>query len=181
MTAHQRLRADTAADHERVDALFSQFDLADPAGYGRFLAAQAQAFLPVEAALDDGGAERLVPDWSARRRADLLIADLEALARPIPLEWPTYRLDTEADLLGALYILEGSRLGGAMLKRQVPAAAPRRFLDAPQPPGAWRNLLILLDNRLRNEDEAAGAIGAARGVFGLFEAAASAQLRTSYK
>lgn len=179
MSARQQLRAGTADDHERVDALFSRFDLASRPGYARFLAAQAAAFLPVEAALDRDGAARLLSDWGARRRAALLVADLEALCVPVPTASETEcRLDGNAALLGALYVLEGSRLGGSLLKRQVPAGLPRRFLDAPQPAGAWRSLLILLDKWLADPEEARAAVEAARGVFRRFEAAASAELRT---
>lgn len=179
MSARALLRSETAAEHERVDALFSRFNLASANGYRGFLAAQATAFLPVEAELDRAEIQRFVPDWPVRRRSDHLRADLEQLGLTIPDAHTTNcRLDGGADLLGALYVLEGSRLGGALLKRQVPAGLPRRFLDASQPPGAWRSLLILLDKWLDRPDEARAAIGAARGVFRQFEAAALAELRT---
>ena len=51
MSAHAALRAATADAHERVDGLFSRFDISDPIGYRRFLTAQAVAYLPGEAAL----------------------------------------------------------------------------------------------------------------------------------
>jgi heme oxygenase (biliverdin-IX-beta and delta-forming) len=177
--ARTELREATRTDHDRVDAIFSRFDLTNLGAYGAFLSAQAAAFLPVEAALDAAGAIRLVADWPERRRGHLLEADLRALGRPVPERGHTEcRLDGSADLLGALYVLEGSRLGGSLLKRQVPPAWPRRFLDAPQAAGAWRSLLILLDKWLDGPEERRAAAAAARGVFGLFEAAALAQLRT---
>ncbi len=179
MSARFYLREATAADHERVDALFSRFDLSDREGYARFLAAQASAFLSVEAALDEAGTARVVPDWPERRRAALLTADLADLNVAQPAVSATEcRLGDKAALLGALYVLEGSRLGGAFLKRQVPPDWPQRFLGAPQPPGAWRGFLILLDNLLAGHDERRAAAGAARGVFMQFEAAALAELRT---
>ena len=178
MSARALLRAETAADHERVDALFSRFDLATREGYADFLAVQAGPFLSVEAALDESAAAKLISDWPARRRGALLLADLTSLGRLVPAPQEKCRLDGNPSLLGAIYVLEGSRLGGALLKRRVPDGLPRRFLEAAQPPGAWRSLMILLDKYLERPEEARAAVEAARGVFKRFEAAASAQLRT---
>lgn len=55
-SARFALRAATSEAHERLDALFSRFDLGDRADYSEFLLAQAGAFLPVGAALDRAGA-----------------------------------------------------------------------------------------------------------------------------
>ena len=63
MKARAFLRAQTADAHARVDAAFSRFDLASQEGYADFLAAQAAAFLPVEQALDEAGAEDLIADF----------------------------------------------------------------------------------------------------------------------
>lgn len=167
MSARSALRTATADDHERVDAIFGSFPLGEAAGYRAFLQATATAYLPVEAALDEGGAETVLKDWSARRRGALLRADLAELGlAPDKLEAP--RMTGAPPLLGAIYVLEGSRLGGAMLKRSVPAHLPRRFLDAPSGKGAWRALGDLLDDRLRKSQDLADAIVAAKQVFGLF-------------
>ncbi len=60
MSARAALRARTAAEHERVDRLFSNFTLGEGGSYRRFLLAQAAAFLPIESALDRGGAADLL-------------------------------------------------------------------------------------------------------------------------
>ena len=175
MSARAKLRSATAAEHDRVDALFSAFDLAAPGGYARFLAAQAAAFLPVEAALDEAGAASALSCWPERRRGHLLAADLAALgAAPGPPVAPP-AFAGEAALLGGIYVLEGSRLGGALLRRSLPDGAPCRFLAAPQPPGAWRNLLAKLDSVLIGEREIDSAVDSARRVFRCFAAAAGAQ------
>jgi heme oxygenase (biliverdin-IX-beta and delta-forming) len=170
VSAVASLRAATAADHEQVDRLFSSLDFAVAADYRRFLLAQAAAFLPVERALDEAGAASLLPDWTERRRGSLLIADLEELdaSPPEPLACPA--LDS-AGIWGALYVIEGSRLGGALLKRGLPPAAPRRFLAAPQNKGSWRNLLRLIDQHLIEPQDIETGSAAARMVFSLFERA----------
>ena len=170
MSARAALRSATAEDHERVDRLFSRFDLRGEAGYRRFLLAQAAAFLPAEEALDRLGLETVLPDWTLRRRADLLRADLEALGLREPQPVPSPIGDDPAAQLGAAYVLEGSRLGGAVLKRELPHSLPHRFLSASQNPGSWRKLLESLDMFLYRSDRLGVAIEAAKGVFQSFEA-----------
>jgi heme oxygenase len=168
--ARLALRAATASDHERVDRLYSRFDLSDLRDYKRFLTAQAAAHLPVEAAIDRAGAEALVPDWPARRRRELLLADLADLGLCVPDPVRAPALSGNSELLGAIYVLEGSRLGGAVLKCKLPDIAPRRFLDAPQLAGNWRKLLELLDHFLYGTAALDSATSAARDVFQCFEA-----------
>lgn len=170
LSAAQALRRATAPAHDEVDALFSRFDLGEPAGYRAFLLAQAKAHLPVEAALDAADAERVIADWPQRRRAALLradLADLDAAPEPGPAPTPA----DAAEVAGMAYVIEGSRLGGALLRRSVAPGLPVRFLSAPAEPGAWRALLLRLDALLGGEAELARATAAARGVFALFAAA----------
>jgi heme oxygenase len=167
----RRLRAETRADHAGVDAAYGRFDLADRAGYAAFLGAQARVLPPLESLLRPAD---LLPGWHGR--AAPLAADLAALgiAMPPPLALPTALAITlsggEAARWGAVYVLEGSRLGGAVLAATVPPGLPRAFLGAVHPPAAWRNLLLALD-RIDPRDHPA-ALASARAVFALFAAAA---------
>jgi heme oxygenase len=170
MKARFALRQATAAEHERVDCLFSRLDLARADHYRLFLTAQACAQIPVEAALDAAGAQRLVEDWPARRRSHLLIADLRDLRLQIPAPEEPPALTSDEAILGAVYVLEGSRLGGAVLKRSLPDTVPKRFLTAPQPQGSWRKLLETLDHFLYETSAIESASGAAKQVFQCFEA-----------
>jgi heme oxygenase len=169
VSAHAALRAATAADHERVDRLFSKLDLSSNADYRRFLTAQAAAHLPIEAALEAAGITALLADWPERRRSASLLADLEQLGIEAPAPLPPPPLTGEPAMLGAAYVLEGSRLGGAFLKRSLAPEAPRRFLAAAQQAGAWRKLLAKLDESLYEPARVEGACKAARQVFGRFE------------
>lgn len=170
MTARAFLRAGTADAHQRVDRLFASVDLGSAEDYARFLSAQAAAFLPAERALDEAGIDAVVPDWTARRRGLALEADLDALGVPLPDPLPMPALDDVAAQLGALYVLEGSRLGGALLRRSIGPGLPRAFLDGPQPPGAWRKLLEKLDEFLYDPKQLQAATEAAREIFAAFEA-----------
>ncbi|MDF0486910.1 biliverdin-producing heme oxygenase [Sphingomonas sp. H39-1-10] len=175
-SARGALRAATAAHHERVDAVFSRADLTNRVDYARFLQAQAGAYLPVEAALARAGAARIVPDWETRRRASRLTADLAALGVAVPEDEADVGFDDDAAVLGGVYVLEGSRLGGAMLARDVPADFPKSFLASDQV-ATWRDLLDLLQYRLISPGERSSAVESASRVFMLFESSGQRYLR----
>lgn len=171
------LRAATSEAHERLDARFSTFDLADADDYGAFLLAQAGAFFPMEKALEAAGVADIIEDWPARRRSDALRADLAALALPDPKSVAAPTLRSEADILGAVYVLEGSRLGGAMLVRTVPDGLPKSFLT-PGNPAAWRAFVTVLEQRLSSQTALDEAARSAAAVFEAFASSASAILET---
>lgn len=164
------LKNATLGHHQRVDATFSSARLDDQESYARFLLAQAAAHIPVERALERGGIAALISDWPQRQRSVALEADLAEIGRSTPPAIDELRLSGEPELLGALYVLEGSRLGGAVLRRSVPAGFPARFLGGADS-AAWRALLKLLDTRLRDDSDLHSAITAAGKVFTLFETA----------
>lgn len=177
MSAHAYLRVATRAAHDRVDSRLSGFDLGDRADYTRFLTIQAAAFFPIEQALDQAGMETIVPDWQARRRSHLLQADLEALDIAVPnLMTPPPFADSN-DRLGGLYVLEGSRLGGAMLSRSVGSELPRRFLGAAPPEGAWRGLIALLEQHLGSDVQRERAGRSANLTFDCFFQAATISVK----
>lgn len=176
MTPRSQLREQTRPEHEAVDRLFSRFDLAQTAGYRSFLCALARAHLGIEEGLDAAGAASLVADWPERRRADLLRADLADLGIEAPRSAGTPSLATEAEMLGAIYVIEGSRLGGAVLSSRLAGEAPARFLAARARPGAWRQLLALLDARLDDPASLGSAVAAARACFRCFERSAVTQM-----
>lgn len=169
------LKAATAAAHERVDALFSRFDLTDRDAYGRFLQAQAAAFLGVEKALDEAGVDRVLADWSERRRTPEVRDDLAALGLPLPDATGAPVITGDADILGAAYVLEGSRLGGAMLVRTVPDSLPKSFLS-PGNPLLWRAFVATLDQRLSSDEERVDAARTASATFNIFAESARIHL-----
>lgn len=164
--AHLVLRQATADAHAVVDAAFSRFDLGRAEDYRSFLLAQAEVLLPLETKLS---ATRL-PPW--RPRLPLLARDLAGLGLALPAPAIIQGLDEPGALHGALYVVEGSRLGGGMLARRVGAGLPREFLGATHLSGEWRALLAALDAAMPSaENKTAMEIGA-RHVFRLYAEAA---------
>jgi heme oxygenase len=154
-----------------VDARFSALNLRDEKDYRRFLMLHAIAFLPIEKAITDAGAARLIDDWEAMRRSPELIADLEALGLAAPSDNGGPSFADDAAMLGAIYVLEGSRLGGAALRKSIDPAFPHRFLAHPQPKGRWRGLVALLERNLGESVRVNSAAKAALGAFAIFERA----------
>ena len=163
------LREATRSAHERVDALYGAFEMSTRPGYTAFLRAQAFAFLPVERAITAASTGlEVLADWPRRTRSHLLLADLLALGVAVP-ETGAWDTDgNEAHVLGATYVLEGSRLGGRVLANAVDPALPASFL-APGDPGLWRALGEMLATRLNDKASLDRAIESAIGVFRLFE------------
>ncbi|RYD61978.1 MAG: biliverdin-producing heme oxygenase [Sphingomonadales bacterium] len=177
-SARHALRLQTATDHDRVDRVYSNFDLGSAPGYRAFLRAQADPFLAVEAAIDRFDPSAILPDWPVRRRAGLLRQDLDDLGEPEPDPAPM-KLDTTEGALGAIYVLEGSRMGGAMLARSVPPDLPGRFIRSSPAPQRWRALIALLDRHLAERTQRDTAVAAAREVFALFADSAEREKRTN--
>ncbi len=170
--ARRALRDETRQAHDRVDAAFGAHDLSTLDGYARFLSAQSRAFVAVERAAEAAGVAGLIEDWPLRRRADLLLEDLAEMGVAAPRTIQAPPMTSEAELLGAVYVLEGSRLGGAVLGRNIPDQAPRRFLGGDGAGPRWRALTALLDARLVAADQIADAVRSARSVFDCFDQAA---------
>jgi len=162
---HVALRAATASDHGEVDSAYGGFDLADRAGYAAFLTAHARALPAVEAALARTG------EAGFRSRTPLLAVDLKALGLDMPDPLPLAGPAGPAARAGMLYVIEGSRLGGALLARQVPADFPSSYLSATHLPGEWRALLARLDAMAEGEGWLAEAVESARATFALYKTA----------
>jgi len=177
MTLRNALRAGTAEYHDVVDGLFGRFDMADRNQYAAFLAGHARVLPAAEQALERGGIARLVPDWAERRRSVMLRADMRALDLAMPPLIDIATFSSEDELWGAAYVLEGSKLGGAMLSKRVPAHFPSTYLSYQGPKGAMKAFMDQLETAANVDRER--AIAAARSVFAAFRAAAELELEIS--
>ncbi|MEH3047059.1 biliverdin-producing heme oxygenase [Sphingomonas adhaesiva] len=146
MSAVAELRRTTAASHDAVDAAFGAHDLSDAVAYRAFLIAHARALPAAEAAMAGlPFARTLAP------RTPLLAADLAELGEAMPAPLP-FVIDSDAARWGVLYVVEGSRLGGAMLAKQVSADLPHAYLAAVHPGGQWRTIRAAIDNAAAGQD-----------------------------
>lgn len=179
LRAISRLRRDTADAHRAVEENLLARRIArpdaTPTDLLAFLAAQlavleawrssCPAFIRAGSGIDPDTIERL----------DALNHDLRALgAEPASrcVEFPRWPASSSR-WWGALYVIEGSRLGGHVIARQLrsnPALSSLdcfRFLDA-RPTQSWPNLLRAIDARLNRTDDIDAAVTGALATFALY-------------
>ncbi|MDQ0326034.1 heme oxygenase [Rhodopseudomonas julia] len=172
------LHAATAELHAEVEARLNPMLVQGETGYASFLRANAAAIVPVEETLEVAGIAALLSDWDMRRRSSALLDDIEALGaeRPQPVSSPD--MQGEAFMLGAAYVLEGSRLGAKILTRDILAdAGPRmrvasRFLRHGEGQQLWPSFVVRLEGSQAVQDAPDEAVKGAETVFALFDAAA---------
>jgi heme oxygenase len=116
----QALRLETRPAHDALEQnAFNQQLTAGTvtqAATRHFLAKMYGFLAPFEARLK---AQNLGPEWetATRQRAHLILEDLKQTALAICPDLPP--LATWPQLLGAMYVLEGSTLGGQVIARQL--------------------------------------------------------------
>lgn len=132
-----RLSQATHELHRLTDLAAGAFDLRAEAGLRGLLQFMAEGVSTVEAALDRAGVRQVLPEWDARRRTQLLREDgAEAGDRR------SAAFASEAEIWGALYVLEGSRLGARLMSRS--AGGRSRFLASAASDGFWPEFLARL-------------------------------------
>ena len=160
--------------HAVVDARFSPMLDAGEAGYRSFLLASAAAVFPLEQALLTAGVGSLLPDWTRRTRAAALRADLTNLGITDVALATAPPLAGAARMFGALYVLEGSRLGARLLVPAVLAGGnPRvrvatRYLRHGEGHQLWQSFLTHLESSQPVRECPGEAIAGARMAFALF-------------
>ncbi|RYG14172.1 MAG: biliverdin-producing heme oxygenase [Burkholderiales bacterium] len=177
-TLSQRLKAETAAQHERMHLLMEQnAPFASRGAYAGFVAAQYLFQRDVEHLFKQPAVQAAVPDLQARGREAASLADLADLASPVPQD----ALATESvgmpAALGWLYVSEGSTLGAAFLFKEAQARLGlnenfgARNLSAYAEGRAvvWRRFVAALDSggySLVEQDEVIAGANAAFDRFG---------------
>ena len=169
-----RLRAETRAEHEALDAGFAEM-LAPgrEALYARFLLTNRAGHEAVEPLLS-----RSPLPWTDDGRLAALRADCRALRLPRlrPPAVPAGPRPTLPDALGAAYVLEGSRLGAAFLlkalRRNPASGLPVRYLQASSDPAPFRRLIGLANETDWSQAEMDRAVASANRTFRTFRALA---------
>lgn len=148
---HARLREATQGRHARAEALAEALGAwTTQRGYLGFLRAMYRFHRGVDLGLATCAAGA-PGGWKPRRHSEALARDLEALGEapaPAPV---SLRMTDAAQVLGVLYVVEGSSLGARMLRPRVealgpPAAGAMRFLaEHGDEPALWQDFRALLD------------------------------------
>jgi len=172
-----RLRVSTTPLHARVDAYMGGLLGRADRGYEQFLTATARGVLPLERALGYAGVSDVVRDWPRRARSEALRADLAtlSLAEPDPhIVYEDPGLCDEAYMLGAIYVLEGSRLGarvvlGTLENAPIPVhECATRYLSHGQGLPLWQTFLAQLETSLEVRKHPERTEAGASAAFHLF-------------
>jgi len=166
----------TCTSHRRLDLALSSLDLGRPGYYEAFLRGQAEALFPVEAALTAGGIEQHLPDWQLRVRTPALEHDLAAMAIACnPQPQPDFR--TTAEMLGAVYVLEASRMGARVMLARLAehpdsdAMNATAYLRHGFGKRFWPSFLDVLESHPDAQADTEGVVNGAAITFAMFEKA----------
>jgi heme oxygenase (biliverdin-IX-beta and delta-forming) len=171
--AIDRLRQETRSAHGELDESLHLIDRLSSmqqranvlAGYHRFHHAAEAAIALFLGAIAD-------LDFAARRRSRLIAEDISILGQQM-LPDPATSLDirTPSQAFGALYVLEGSSLGGRVIlkelkRRGVPLAGlgfldPYGFNTGPR----WRSFLAILEREVDSSEQQRDAVTGALNAF----------------
>ena len=165
MTQRFELKAATDELHRALDDRLSLLDFGRADDYRRFLDFQARTLPSMEKALASAGLDDWVAGWSDFRRTEAIEADLEILGDPMPPPAHPPAIANTAELLGTAYVLEGSRLGGRVLRQRVGEGLPTNFLSGDTTLGPWPSLLGVIEQYLCSDTPLNEAKGAARRSF----------------
>jgi heme oxygenase len=172
----QRLKAATAATHDRLDErIMSAGAFADRARYGRFAQMQHAFHREIDALYSNPQLDALLPDLKGRRRLDHVAQDLADLgiAPLAPQRPPVFGMDADIPTaLGWLYVAEGSNLGAAFLIKEAQKLGlteefgARHLAGAPEGRGLhWRTFTAALDGIEIGEAEEGRVIAGAEAAF----------------
>lgn len=186
------LREQTAAAHQRLDTHPAMAGLTSAglplAQYQRLLRAFASVYARLEPALDAAADCLGSPlGYADRHKLPALVRDLAAFDLPMPqsLEPPLQLpLDTLPAYAGALYVVEGSTLGGQLIARALqrhlelgPQNGAAFFAGyGPQTGPRWQALVQFLDQLPQTAQTQQQAVNAALQTFALFEQSLQASL-----
>ena len=123
---------------------------------------------------------RIVPDLPQRRRVEAIESDLRALGVEPLAPMPAPRALTAAEALGALYVIEGSTLGGQIILRSLQGtdfeALATRFFNAygPRTGAMWKEFCAALEAfGADRQHEIPSVLAGARRCYGAFQTSLS--------
>lgn len=155
--------------------------LTHPDKYLAFLNGTWRARRTLERDLDKHQAQRLFDAWPTRRIASLVRQDYRDITG-LDLEEPepspvAARSPSNAEILGILYVLEGSSLGARLIARSAlrmgfgPTRGARHLARQTGWNDAWSSFLIELENHPMSDEDEARCKLAALCTFETFERA----------
>lgn len=119
-----KLRISTKETHEALEqAMFPHIkNLREIVDYTKLLHLFYGYYKPLQDAVDTHIDLSVFPEYAQLRKAEWILEDLAALGEPaidIPIYHFDFTISSHADALGALYVTEGSTLGGKVICKTI--------------------------------------------------------------
>lgn len=177
----QNLKAATADVHENIDqSIMAKDPFADTESYVSFLSLQYYFLKDVSALYCHESLTKHIPNLVSRKRLTMLEQDFADLSVPVPATYKEPQINTDTDFataLGWLYVVEGSKVGAAMLGKQLQnkleyhAQHGGHYLAGPGAGrgSAWRELVNIIDSVELDEQQETALIEGARQAFKRFQ------------
>ncbi|MBX9710489.1 MAG: biliverdin-producing heme oxygenase [Xanthobacteraceae bacterium] len=170
------IREATHDSHRRLDLTLSWLDLAQERYYAGFLRSQADALFPLERALEARDISGILADWPQRARSaaleqDLILMNVSSAPLPVP------RFNGAAQMLGATYVLEASRMGARVMLARLAQHPESSSIDATKylkhgfGKRFWPTFLAVLESHPAAQADIVGVVQGAELAFGMFESA----------
>ncbi|WP_247236251.1 biliverdin-producing heme oxygenase [Telluribacter sp. SYSU D00476] len=155
---HAQLKSATAELHDKTEkALFVDDIVSNQLNreqLSTIILAQYWFNGSLEQALRPYDALRQEYEANHRYKTDLLLADLAELGIAVPDQMPEWTIKSEAELLGACYVAEGSTLGGKVIKKHLGQTTQLNGLSfhyysvyATETGPQWKRFLAFLDQQ----------------------------------
>jgi len=175
------LKQETSAQHQASESLLMPTlnNIATRAQYAALLHTFYGFFHPLEQLVTQQVSSDILPDIAERRNAGLILQDLRALGfstDALPQSDALPAISSTAEALGALYVMEGSTLGGRLISRmllkkeglQLTGDHLHFFNGYGEETGSkWKTFINLLNRQTRDTDT---LIRSANETFRLFAA-----------
>lgn len=170
-----RLKQATHAAHQSLEGMMipAMKQIHHRQGYAQLLHLFYGYYAPLECLLEPFVGKYL-PDITTRRKASLILDDLDALGEgnaAIPQTTVLPNITNAAQAMGALYVLEGSTLGGThiaqLLQKQLGSDTGLSFFRGygGETGSKWKTFLEALNAFPANETQEAELVAAANETF----------------
>ncbi len=176
----ENIRSATKESHEALDTAMMPAikSIHSAEAYVRLLIAFYGFFKPVYELIEAHLQTSLLPDYPTRRKPSAILENLAALHfhQPVTHLCEDLPLITNnAAAFGALYVMEGSTLGGLVIKKMIATQTGLQdgqisFFNAygKETKERWNTFIIILNGIAKDGKEEASAIVAATETFALF-------------
>lgn len=161
-----RLRCDTRAAHEQLDAVVSRFELTTAEGLGRFMTLHARCLTAILSSNPQCRAHAMLSDLRNRAQHD-------AVTLCAPMATGACHAPASHDL-AIDYVMAGSRLGSAVLKRRWQGAtvhdvrAADAYFTAPDYISNWMSFCAMAGAEPATGAAADRVVGDARALLDLY-------------